>query len=125
MNNYKEEIKADLVKLPEVILQAQNNLLLKRKEKDELDLNINLLLFKKSIELEKEYEETKNKELSNIQKRDLKAKEALEKDSNYIEYVAKSDKLDNEIKEDSIRLEFYKNKFKSARSLALLIGDEK
>lgn len=34
-------------------------------------------------------------------------------------------KLEEDIKELSLKLEFYNNKFKSVRALSLIIGDEK
>lgn len=121
-NSVIDEIKTELGRLPDLILNSGQNLLLKRKERDEIDL---ILKQHKSVmlkQVEEEYEDTKEKGLSTIAKRQAEAERRLD-DSNDCNIL--KDKLlllDQEIKELSLKLEFLNNRLKSSRALAMLLG---
>jgi hypothetical protein len=120
----KEEIKNDLVRMPEEIRSKGAELLLKRAERDELSLVLKQQEASVIVQVEKEYEETKNKELSNATKRQAEAEARLSKDNDFTAKKEQLKQTEKDIQELSLNLEFINNKFKSARALALLIGGE-
>jgi len=119
----KEEIKNDLVRLPEEILKKGADLLRIRAERDEIELIVKNREQAVLAKIEAEYEETKDKNLSNIGKRQAEANKRLLEDEQANIDSERLKKIDKDIKETSLQLEFLNNKFKSARALALLMGE--
>lgn len=77
------EIRDALIKLPEIIMVVGQELLLKRNKRDELDLVIKTTQNNGIIKIEKEYDETKDKSLSNAVKRQSEVDKRLLKNDIY------------------------------------------
>ena len=122
LTDVKDQVTNDLLNLPQIILDKGNELLRLRTERDELTLIVKSQENSMLSEIDKEYDEKKDKDLSTISKRQAKAETRLKASDEYILRKKKLEKLDKDIKIVSINLEFINNKFKSARALALLLG---
>ena len=104
--NIKDEVMLDLQQYPDKIYSKLK------------DISVKKLIYAEHQAIMRSFE---NKFL--IDKDTLA--EILNSDHDYRAHSSESDKLKQEIDADIMMLEFFNDKFKAARALALLIGGEK
>lgn len=125
MNEIFNTVRDDLLNLPLTILDKTNQLIGTKKKKEEFDFFIKKTESKTTRDVEYELDSNGKPKFSNSDKRKLEVELRLSNNPDYQSILTYVDALKKEMDELSLQLEFINNKFKAARALALIIGDDK
>lgn len=120
----ENQLITDLNSLPEDIRVMGAGLHQKRKKLAEIELLMAQIGGKISIEVSNEKDENGKNRYSNAEKREAEVEDRLSKHNDYQGYRITIENLKEEIAQDSLNLEFFNNRFKAARALALLAGSD-
>lgn len=118
----KQEVMADLMALPQTIQQKSTELYHAKQEYEELMIQIKNIRESTLRQVTDEKLDGK-KAFSNADAREAETTTRLKNNSNYVVYYTQLMDVKKLIDDMTLALEYYNNKFKSARALAGIIGE--
>ena len=121
----KDEIIGDLIQLPLALNEKTTELYSLRKLRDDKVMVMKAIESALKIAIEGARDLNDKPQFSNALRRDAELERRKTIDQDYAVAEDEFNKLREKIENLSLVVEFMNNKFKSARALALLAGDEK